>query len=806
MADGCFHCGEPLPRDGTRYVTVQGVAQPVCCPGCEAAVLMILGAGLENYYRFRTAVAVRPEPARDEWDAFDRTEAQRDWIAHNVDGTCEATLAVEGIRCAACTWLIERALGDLPGVTEVRVNPATGRVHLRWQATQVRIGELLRRLARLGYRPHPLGTAEAEESWLLERRRALKGLAVAGLGMMQVMMNAVAVYLGEWQQMSSDFRHLLNVVSLLLTLPVVLYSAQPFFAGAWRSLRARRPGMDVPVALGIAIAFAASVWNTFTRDGEVYFDSVTMFVFFLLLGRYVELQARHHAGSLAEALARALPTTVLRERNGAVQTVARHELERGDVVHVRVGEAVPADGEIVSGETRIDESLLTGESVARVRGVGDVLIAGSINLSRPVRLRVVHTGSETRLSHIARLLLRAQAERPALAQLADRIAGVFVIAVLLAAAATFMLWWLAEPRQALATAVAVLVVSCPCALSLATPVALTAASNRLARQGLLLTRGGKLDSLARVTDLVFDKTGTLTTGHSTLLAVEVLGRLSAERCEAVATALERHSEHPIARAFAALPSTLTAEELRTVPGQGIEGTVEGRRYRIGSARFAAELSGAPVPLADDGVYLGDECGLLAHFKIGDTLRPGATSVVRRLTASGCRVHMVSGDAPGPVASVAHALGIAEYRARMSPEDKLAWIRALQREGRVVAVVGDGINDAPVLAGADVSIAMNSGSALAQSSADLVLLGDSLEPLAVMFDSARRTERVIHQNLAWALLYNALALPLAAFGFVPPWLAAIGMSASSLLVVANAARLTRVPGPDTASVQWEARLA
>jgi Cu2+-exporting ATPase len=795
MGGSCFHCGEALPATGVRFVAVQGRQQPMCCPGCEAAALLIQGAGLADYYRFRSTSSSRPESDAGEWAAYDRAEAQRELVTALPDGGCEAMFAVAGLRCAACAWLIERALGDVPGVQSARVNPATGRLQLRWRPAQARLGALLQRLAQLGYRPQPLDAAGHGSAWLAERRTALKRLAVAGLGMMQVMMNAVAVYIGNAQDMTGDFRGFLNATSLLITVPVLFYAARPFFDGAWRSLAARRPGMDLPVALALLIAFTASVWNTLTGEGlagagEVYFDSVAMFTFFLLLGRYAEMQARHRAAGIADALARALPATVQRERDGARETVARHELSPGDVVWVPAGGAVPADGLILDGRTRVDESLLTGESQPAVRGPGDALAAGSINVGQPLRLSVTRCGAATRLSHIARLLLRAQSERPVLAQQADRIASGFVSAVLLAAVATFAAWWHWQPAGAFAATLAVLVVSCPCALSLATPVALTAASNRLARLGLLTTRTDALEVLTRASDIVLDKTGTLTTGRSALLSVEALGNLPAAECESLAAALEQHSEHPIARAFAGRPFRHRAGNVHIHKGEGVEGRVDGRRLRIGRATFAAALSGrAQADTA--GICLGDEQGLLARFELGDPQRPGAAAVVGELARAGLLVHIASGDAAPAVARAARDFGIGDWHARMTPEDKLAFIRALQRQGRVVAVVGDGINDAPVLAGADVSIALDSGSALAQSSADFVLLGDSLAPVMAGFETARRTRAVVRQNLGWALAYNLTALPFAALGFVPPWLAAIGMSASSLLVVANAMRLSRV---------------
>lgn len=791
----CFHCGEDLPRRGIRYVHIDGAERPVCCPGCEAVAGLIADAGLADFYRYRTGPAPTPSGSTaDEWTAFDREAVQKAFVRELGGQRREAVVLVEGLYCAACAWLIEHVLAGEPGLETIEVNPATGRALVRWQADRVALSRLLRRIAAAGYRPHPLGVDTGDSLIARERGAALRRLAVAGLGMMQVTMYAVALYAGAIQaDMDPGIAELLRGVSLLIAIPVVLYAGAPFFRGAWRDIRAGRPGMDVPVALAIGGAFAASVWNTTIGDGEVYFDSVTMFVFFLTAARFFEMTARHRASRQTGALARMLPATALRIGPDGDERVALHELAVGDRVRVPPGDPVPADGRVVAGESRLDESLLTGEFMPVTRGPGSEVIGGSMNDDAPIDVDITRVGQDTLVAGIVRLLDRAQAERPALARTADRVARWFVCGILLAAAGTAFAWSRIAPDEAFAVTLAVLVVTCPCALSLATPTALVAATSRLARSGLLVARTGALETLARADHVVLDKTGTLTRGELTIERVEPMDRIDAEEALALAAALEAHSGHPIARAFAHAHDGREARRIRTEGGRGIEGIVAGRNLRLGRPDWVGGLGGGgDTGAAGTVVALGDSDGLLARFHLADSIRPGTAAAVATLQRLGVGVEIVSGDGAGPVAAVAQQLGIDRWSARQTPADKLARLQALQQEGRRVIMLGDGVNDGPVLAGADVAVAMGSGSALAQTSADMVLTRGHLADLTDGIGHARRTLRTIRQNLAWAAGYNLLALPLAATGMVPPWMAAIGMSASSLLVVGNALRLGRTP--------------
>ncbi len=782
----------------------------MCCAGCQAVAAAIVANGLTDYYRHRDALPESPREALPaalrEMGLFDHPEVQKSFVRPVGEHEREAALILEGITCAACVWLNEVHLRRQPGVVAVDINYATHRARVRWDARLTKLSRLLEAVAAIGYRAHPYDVARAEALAQKERKAALWRLFVAGFGMMQVMMYAIPVYLAQTDsgsEMTPDIERLMRWASLILTLPVVLYSAAPFFRNAWRDLILRRLGMDVPVALGVGSAFAASLWATVSGQGEVYFDSVTMFVFFLLGGRYLEMMARQRAVRSVETLARALPalaTRFLRWPGNACEQVAAAALQVGDVVRIAPGATVPADGEVLAGESATDESLLSGESRPVAKKTGDWLVGGSVNVTSPLALRVERVGEATRLAAITRLMERAAAEKPQLVLLADRIAARFVLVVLLLAALTALFWWQHDPSRALWVFVAVLVVSCPCALSLATPVALTVASGALARRGVLVTRGHAIEALARADHFIFDKTGTLTAGRMSLQQTLFLSG-TAEQAQALAAALEQGSEHPLGRALrqaaVALPP-VTADAVRAVTGAGVEGSVGGVRWRLGRPDFVAELHGLPLPEAplqklgvgETAIALGSTAGWQAFFTFADGLRPQTAAAMAALRRNGVGLSIFSGDAAASVRHVGQAVGIEDARGGMTPEAKQAALRVLQEAGAVVAMVGDGVNDAPVLAQAQVSIAMGGGADLARAQADIVLLGNDLEALAGGRALAQRTVHLVRQNLAWAFAYNLLAIPAAMLGWVTPWMAGIGMSASSLLVVLNALRLAR----------------
>lgn len=763
-----------------------------------------------------------------EWLAFGRpcTPAGSPLPAHAMEAvqacpeatTWDSHVVLEGIHCAACALTIEDALRAVPGVLQADVSAATRRARVVWQPGRVLPSQWMKAVQNAGYRAMPAMDAFARAQRQRESRRALWRWLVAGFCMMQVMMYAWPAYVAQPGDLSGEMEQLLRWASWVITLPMVVFSCGPFFASALRDVRLRRVSMDLPVALGMAITFVVSTAGTFDPSGifgkEVYYDSLTMFVFFLLTGRWLELRLRDRTAGALEAVMNRLPDSVERRDNatGTFARVATRRLVVGDTIRVLPGEAFPADGCITAGNTHADEALLTGESTPVARPLGSHVAAGSYNLQSLVEVRVEGTGGQTRFAQIVALMESASLQKPRLALLADRIARPFLVAVLLAAGLAAAWWWPSDPGHALMVAVAVLIVTCPCALSLATPVAMLTAAGTLARHGVLVRNLQGLEALAQVDTLVFDKTGTLTRDGMALQAVHTAQGWAADDALGLAAALARHSMHPASRAVVAAASASVpvpqgrwrVANLQEDAGLGLSaavsdntGVVPDCQVWLGSARHAGVaaqqgIAALQVVLSAQGVEQESEGALLelARFDLVEDLRSEAPAVVATLQQAGVAVQLLSGDRLGAVERVAAQAGIAQVQGECSPQGKLEALWALQVGGHQVAMVGDGLNDGPVLAGAHVSFAFGRAVPLAQSRADFVVLGDSLALVPQTVLLARRTLRVVRQNLWWAAAYNALCVPLAVAGWMPAWLAGLGMALSSLLVVLNAARLAR----------------
>ena len=790
----CYHCGLPVPEHLDLQVEILGEPRPMCCMGCQAVARAIVENNLEDFYRHRTESTATPEElvpeALRELELYDNEKLQESFVHEQGGSLREASLILEGIVCAACVWLNERHVNALDGVKSFYVNYSTHRAQLTWDDSVVHLSDVLKAIGEIGYHAHPFDPGRQAELHRKERGQALRRIGLAGVAMMQVMIMAVAMYLAGDDDMDPGIRSLMRWASLVITVPVVLYSAQAFFLSAWRDLKRRRLGMDVPVSLAIGAAFLASVWATVRGGGEVYYDSVTMFTFFLLVGRFLELTARHKAGRVTEELIKLMPATAnLRSADG-LEPIPVTELQAGNEVLIRPGEIIPADGRLIEGQGSVDESLLTGESLPIDKRIGDMLIGGTLNTDSPLTIRVEKLGQETVLAGISRLLERAHEEKPRVALLANRVAAWFVGALLIIAALVFAYWYRQAPDDAFWITLSVLVVTCPCALSLATPVALTAATGALTRLGVLTTRGHALETLANATDIVFDKTGTLTKGQLELVDVHSLSDMDSNTVHNIAASLEAHSEHPIAQAVREGRQTEVAEVIESETGRGVLGRINGKLYRLGSLLWVKEWHPGftDTHISGTRIYLTDQDKVLGWLEFNDELRPDAESALSHCKDLGIQAHLLSGDNEAAVEKIANTLNIKNRLARQLPDDKLTYVNDLQQQGRIVAMIGDGINDAPVLAGAQVSIAMGGGAQLAQASADMVLLSDNLERLPESVAHARKTLRIIRQNLGWAIGYNLVALPLAAAGYIAPWMAAIGMSASSLIVVLNALRL------------------
>ena len=734
---------------------------------------------------------------RQEWLRFsqplDETAGTPQWSSHVV---------IDGMHCAACAFNIEAALMSVPGVQSAEVNATTHRARVVWSESAVRPSGWMEAIAAAGYSARPAADNTLRQVREAETRKALWRMAVAGFCMMQVMMYAYPAYVALEGDMAPDMAQLLRWASWVLSLPVMLFSCGPFFANAWRDLIHRRISMDLPVAVGILITFIVSSAATFEPHGllgdEVYFDSLTMFVFFLLTGRWLELRMRDRTAGALDALMNRLPDSVARRLpDGRFERVAVRRLQVGDVIQVMPGESFPADGTVLEGQTLADEALLTGESRPQSRATGDAVVAGSHNLTASVLVRVDQIGTATRFAQIVELMENASLQKPRLALLADRVAKPFLWLVLLTASAAALWWWTVEPGRALMVAVAVLVVTCPCALSLATPAAMLAAAGTLARRGVLVRQLQALEALSAVDMVIFDKTGTLTRDGQRITEVHTAAGVSPDEALQWAAALASHSLHPLSRAL----SAAAAAQARRAPvlgpveervGQGVQGIdAQGQVLRLGSWAFCqAEAEGLPPHLQSAQVHLVRAGQWLGSWTFSEDVREDAAETVRRLQSLGLAVHILSGDRPAAVQAVAVQLGIEQAQGGCAPQHKLALLRQWQAAGHKVAMIGDGLNDGPVLAGAHVSVALGQAVPLTQSNADLVLLGDRLSVVADAVVLSRQTLRVVRQNLLWAAIYNAICVPLAWMGWLPPWLAGLGMALSSLLVVMNALRLSR----------------
>ncbi|MBI0425497.1 heavy metal translocating P-type ATPase [Psychrobacter sp. NG27] len=935
LADHCFHCGDPVPQP-PFHAQILGKSREMCCMGCQLAAQSIVEAGLEQYYLDRSEInrtASLPTQLT-RLEVYDHDEIKSQFV-YAQDGMSVAELSVNNLRCAACTWLIESRLDELEGIRKCQVNLTNQRMRVIWNEDKLPISRILAVINEIGYEAKPYRQDTHEAMLARHNNQMLLRLGIAALGSMQAMMYAVALYFGEYSDMLIFQRDFLRWVSLFVSTPVFFYAGVPFFTSAWSAIRARQVNMDVPVSLALIITFFASLYATITGQGETYYDSVSMFIFFLLAGRYIEHNARLKAATMANDLVVVEPVLVQKiaedkaaaarilqqlkdnesqqgesaksdnmigdtaaingnaiaqsshlalgnhqgapsatvetmpdfmkqmdatvhqltariakdwqlsrnhqatpsQRKDAVssrQMVTAHSLQVGDIILVEAGSEIISDGILLSPTATVSQSLLTGEGDLIIKSQGDYVVGGAQNDSQPFEMLVTALPKDSQIGLIDRLMNRAMSEKPKLAQQADKLARWFVARILVLSVLVFVGWYIIDPSQAIWATVAVLVATCPCALSLATPIALTVSTNRLASYGFLTTRGHTLQTLAEITHVAFDKTGTLTYGKPNLLNIELVEQVGdnksdgsvlemqpaqKDRLLAIAAALEVGSRHPIAHALLTaayqlhLPQT---QALQHYPAGGVEAMIDGARYRIGHKDFAldktsdsadhsintnndltidlvAQRASSAVVLshkAADIVTDANEWQALACFYFNDKVRDSAQSMLDTLKGLGIESVMLTGD-PSPQALVmAERLGIQSAYNGLSPTDKVNHIQQLQANGAVVLMVGDGINDAPVLAAADVSTSIAGAADLAQVSSDSIILNGQIEAITAAKRISDKTERIIKQNFRWALAYNSIVLIPAALGYVPPWLAAIGMSLSSLFVVLNALRLKR----------------
>ncbi|GJM04674.1 MAG: copper-translocating P-type ATPase [marine bacterium B5-7] len=775
----------------------------MCCYGCSAVAEQIIEFGLVSYYQHRTQLPQKPdEIVPDDLKKlaiFNNPQIQTEFVSVNDDTTKEARLIIEGINCPACVWLIESRLSSLAGVKQVSVNYSTQRTRVCWQESETSLSDILAAISKLGYSAQPYNHKQRELIFDNERKSQLMRLGIAGLFGMQVMMIAVALYFGDVSGIDHQYRIFFHWLSFILTLPVLVYSGRPLFIGALRDIKNKRLGMDVPIVLGLSIAFCSSLLATIQNNGHVFYDSIVMFIFFILGGRYFEFLSRRKSTAYLDKVSSILPLSALRILGqGEHEVVELNQLAVADKVLIKPGEVIPIDGDIYEGCSSVNESLITGESMPVTKNIGMHVIGGSTNIESPLYIKVTHVGEHTILSNIARIIDKASSNKPASVLLANKIVSVFITCLLVIAGLVAGYWYHVDQSQWLAITITVLVVSCPCALSLATPTAFSSAAATLMQHGIALINNDAIEKISKSNCFVFDKTGTLTKGELELVKIDVLhpdfNEVDVLR---IAAALESASEHPLAKAILSAAKNLEryyAHNIKNHPGQGLSGESE-QVWFIGTERFinshctgsTSRLQDSPEPLRK--IVLANSESIIALFYFHDELRDNSQVLIDFLQKQHKKVVLMSGDHASIVSEVAEKLGVDEYQSELKPEDKLNNIAKLQGLGFQICMVGDGINDAPAFAQSDIAIAMTSASDITKLNADMLLLNNKIESLIKMLKIVHKTNRTVHTNFTWALTYNIIALPFAIAGFITPWMAALGMSLSSLIVVVNATKIS-----------------
>ena len=812
----CFHCGLPVDNQVRESLSVSGEEKSFCCHGCKAVCKTILDAGLEKYYQSRDLGVNSNQQQNmsdllDKLSIYDNENVQKSFV-YGQDNWQEAYLILEGIRCSACVWLNELHLRQQDGILEVHIDDVTQRARVRWDPDKIALSEILSTIISIGYQAHPYEPSHYLELQKDNKRKNLQRLLYAAIIGMIPMHFALATWfiggaddhgqLSEWEQSG-------RWVSMLITLTILIYPAQEFFYGVWSDLKRKVIGMDVPIVIGLSCAYLLSVYSTITAEGDVYYESIVMFVLFILFSRRLEQQARVKASDKLERLSLAQPVDANRvDSHGVTKLVSVMDLLPGDQIKIYPGDQVPVDCEIIEGHSSFNESLITGESLAIEHSPDDALMSGSVNYDQPVLARVISTEMESTIAEISRLAESGLQNKPAQSLLADKVASRFVLFILAIAFMTSLFWLYQGNSDWLVITVSVLIVTCPCALALAVPITLTLSSSRFLSTGVLALNMSILNKVSDIDLFVFDKTGTLTQGKPKHIDTIWLDRSSSESALSVVKSLVSYSEHPVAKSLQNLTNVelVNLKNVKNHVGMGLEGIIkndsEKHIWRFGSFKYInqyiTELTPTEVNLVDQArsgnytlSYLSCCNQLLAVFMFEDSLRDGTEQVVQKLSLMGIKSVILSGDTNKSVANVANKLGIEDYQSGLSPRNKMDWVNQQQKEGRVVAMVGDGINDAPTLSTTDVSFSLADSTALANNHSDFLLLGGGLTSIPESIELSQKTLKLIRQNISWAIIYNLIAIPFAIAGWIPPWMAAIGMSASSVIVVLNSMRLAKL---------------
>lgn len=789
MSAECFHCGLDINPGVNFHSQVLGKQQYFCCPGCCAVATAIVENGLEDYYSYRSEFASKaPEnedALLDSLSVFDDESILAEFVSTH-DNAKEVQLTISGINCAACAWLIEKQLLKVQGVIKVGVNVSARRASVTWDNQRLKLSHILNQIDAIGYSAKPFQQAQHEKSFQQENQAFLKRLGLAGLMTMQVMMLNIGVFFDLFGHIEPQTKQYFNWVSLLLATPVMVYSASEFYSSAIRALKAKTVNMDVPISLALILTYVSGLFATAQNNGQTYFESLCMFVFLLLISRYLEHSARYKASQISANMLDYIPTTANLIKDQQVVPVLAKSLLVGQLVLVKSGEIVPVDGVIVEGEGQLDEAMLTGEFDLVSRVKDESVFAGTVNQLGTLTIRVSKLLKHSMVNQITELQSKALFNKPRIASIADQFSQYFVMAVLLIASVTYLIWLQLDESKALWVMISVLIATCPCALGLATPSALSCAVAHLNSKGVLVKRADVLEQLNQVDWVAFDKTGTLTEGKFSIEKCLCIAGQDKDQCLIIAASLEQFSSHPIAKAFVDISPTLAVADFTSTIAMGIAGTIEGNSYKLGSARFMQQ--NIPLELQNCNLFLASNNTVLCGFVLADKVREHSKGLIEQIKPR--QLTLLSGDSAATVENMAANLGIANWYAEQTPQDKLQIIQQAQNNQHIVLMVGDGINDGPVLAQADVSVTLGAGSDLAKSSADVIILDNSLHKLEHVFNIAARCKTKIIQNIGWALGYNILVLPLAVMGLLDPWMAVVGMSASSLVVIVNSIRLLK----------------
>ena len=793
MSKACFHCGDDVPQGIELSVEINNAIQPMCCVGCQAVAETIVTNGLTDYYKFRTEPAPKGSeliPEQLQKNKLLDDEALQDEFLHQQDGIKETILTIEGINCAACAWLIEMQLTKNNGVAAINVNATTQRATVKWLDDKIKLSEILEAIEKIGYKALPFKANTAEQINQKQSKIFIKRLGISGILMMQVMMIAVGLYFGAFSDMAEHNLVYLRWVSFVLTIPIVTYGAFPFYIGAINALKMKRLSMDVPVSVAITLAFSASCWATISQTGEVYFESVSMFTFLLLIGKFLEFRARSRAAEVSANLLKLMPMTATKIVDDNEMLVAAKKLTAEDLVIVKPGEVVPADGTITQGSSQLNEAMLSGEQLPISKTIGEKVFAGTVNGDGNLIVEVKQSNNHSFLSQLIRLSESSQAHKPKIAQLSDKIAQYFVAVILCTAIGTAIYWQQHQPTEAFWITLSVLVATCPCALSLATPTALTCATTRLNRDGIMIKSGHVMETIPQLKCIGFDKTGTLTSGDFVISDVHIYKeQINEQEVLAIAAALESHSEHPLAKPFAEYRNyKVNAENVEVISGKGVSGTVDGNSYQIGKPSWLVNEK-MPDKFKSVQCLLVEDRVVIAAFNLEDKLRTDANALINYFKSNDINTLMLSGDSQAGCEKIANQLSINQVESNLTAEQKMEIIQNIGQQ-QTVAMIGDGVNDTPVFGAAHVSIAMGSGTDIAKTGADVILLNNKLSNVKVLRTIAQKTQKIIWQNYLWAFGYNAIVLPLAVAGFITPYMAVIGMSASSILVITNSLRLLK----------------